>query len=65
LRVLGCRQLRPEHPRKLPPGSIKHLNSKYGSWFAPRRGTSVDNANGITITSGDLSRGEQLALCGR
>ena len=42
---------------KLPPGSIKHQNSKYWSWFAPRSWTSVDNANGITITSGDLRKG--------
>jgi len=39
---------------KLPPGSIKHQNSQYWSWFAPRSWTSVDNANGITITSGNL-----------
>lgn len=44
-------------PTKLPPGSIKHQNSQYWSWFAPRSWTSVDNSNGIVITSGDLRRG--------
>lgn len=41
-------------PAKLPPGSIKHQNSQFWSWFAPRDWTSVDNANGILITSGNL-----------
>ncbi|HPE14147.1 MAG: hypothetical protein M9886_13980 [Candidatus Nanopelagicales bacterium] len=51
-------------PTKLPPGSIKHQNSRYWSWFAPRSWTSVDNANGITITSGDLRKGIDIGASG-
>lgn len=38
-------------PRTLPPGSIRHQNSRFWVWFGPRNWLSVDNANGILITS--------------
>jgi hypothetical protein len=38
-------------PRRLPPGSIRHQNSRFWVWFGPRNWLSVDNANGILITS--------------
>jgi hypothetical protein len=37
--------------RTLPPGSIRHQNSRYWVWFGPRNWLSVDNPNGILITS--------------
>jgi hypothetical protein len=37
--------------RVLPPGSIRHQNSRYWVWFGPRSWLSVDNPNGILITS--------------
>ncbi|HRY11167.1 MAG: hypothetical protein H6528_13420 [Actinobacteria bacterium] len=54
-------------PTKLPPGSIKHQNSQWWSWFAPRSWTSVDSTNGISITSGNqrlfLDYGASPVLC--
>lgn len=41
--------------RTLPPGSVRHRNSRFWVWFAPRNWTSVDSKQGITITSGDGS----------
>lgn len=41
--------------RALPPRSVRHRNSRFWVWFAPRNWTSVDSKQGITITSGDGS----------
>jgi hypothetical protein len=41
--------------RTLPPRSVRHRNSRFWVWFAPRNWTSVDSKQGITITSGDGS----------
>lgn len=54
-------------PVELPPGSIKHQNSQWWSWFGPRSWTSVDSTNGISITSGNqrlfLDYGANPVLC--
>ncbi len=54
-------------PTRLPPGSVKHQNSQWWSWFAPRSWTSVDSSYGISITSGNqrlfLDYGANAVLC--
>ena len=52
----GYCQPRPQHRRSFRRARLQP-EPKYWSWFAPRSWTSVDNANGITITSGDLRKG--------
>ncbi|MFN8183965.1 MAG: hypothetical protein U0R23_06055 [Candidatus Nanopelagicales bacterium] len=54
-------------PVQLPPGSIKHQNSQFWSWFGPANWTSADSAYGITITSGNgrlsLDYGSSSVIC--
>lgn len=40
-------------PAALPPKSVRHKNSEFWTWFAPRNWESVDSKQGITISSGN------------
>ncbi len=54
-------------PTALPPKSVRHKNSEFWTWFAPRDWESVDSKQGITVSSGNgllnLDYGFSSTIC--